>query len=234
MKKILFLGIACLALTLTSCRFVSSSTKTLKGFKALSSASESGINMGERVYNDLVEFNFIDSEGAYDIEWTKGPECVSVSAPDELLHHLVVKSEGGKLLLTTDGSKIKNWKNVKVHASSPALCGLNIKGAVDFAANDVTCDGDFDITVSGAADLKIKGLKAGDVKLVVNGAGDMEIDNMDCGTVDVIVNGAGNIELAGNCDSVNAEINGAGEIDIKHLSYKDSSLSRNGIGRILR
>lgn len=235
MKKNMF-KIVCTAvlvvLASTSCKFVSiKNTKGLEGLKEIAVSEESSAVTDTRVYNDISGFNVIISEGAYDISYSNGPERVEVSAPENILSHLVVKaSENGELLLTSDGTKIKNWKNVKVNISSPELKGLDIRGAVDFDSQSIKTEGDFKVTVSGAADVQIDNLEAENIEVVINGAGEMNLNGINCRKVMVEVNGAGDIKLKGDAQKADLTINGAGSVNIKNLNCPDIHTNRNGIG----
>lgn len=230
---------AVLVMVSTSCKFISykgsEAVRNLGELMELTPADESGINMGERVYNDIPSIRYIICEGSYDIEYTQGPERVVVSAPDKYIHQILVKtSENGELVLTGEGKVAKNIKNVKVRISSPQLTGIDVNGAIVLNADAISSPDDFKFNIYGAADADIKSLSAANLSLCVNGAGDIEISGIKCSRTDITINGAGDVTLKGEAGSAEATINGVGSINAKDLSCPDFKTHRNGIGSISR
>lgn len=236
------LSIIIAALSLTAaisqgCMFVSVDSSKIKlGGPSITVDDDAPV-----VTKEITDFTFdsIQAKGAYDMEYRTGECKVILSAPEAIMEHLLVADGDGVLNIGTDGTNIKNWKNVKAVVYAPSLKRVTISGAVDFEADEITADeyaanGVFSLEINGAAEFEVDRLKASGFEMEVNGAGEIHVKGMDCKDVKAVVNGAGEIELAGKAASTMFEINGAGDIDVRKLDCDNVKFDRRGAATIRR
>lgn len=114
-----------------------------------------------------------------------GAGRLDMSSPVVLAESLSVEMEGAAQVNVTD-------------LTVPALT-LEIEGAGKCTIDRVSSEGDIDIEMDGAADLKAHVL---------------------CQELSVELNGAGNAVLSGECKHLNCEENGAAKVDSSALSIK--------------
>jgi hypothetical protein len=233
MKRIAYILAAAALLTLPSCRFIRVSDEfkeKLNGY-----AEENALTASDNIIsrNDVTgEFHSIQSNVPGDVLYTPGNCAIKIEGPDNVLQHIKVYNDNGTLTIKTDGTKFRKLQKLSIKLSSPVLEDLDFNGAVDFNAPEGITALDFNLTVNGAGDIFIAGLKADRAALTVNGAGDVDVDDLDCERVAVAVNGAGDANVAGRAASANLSISGAGDIDASGLQCPKIESSVHGIGRI--
>ena len=235
MKRIAYILAAALLLTLPSCRFVRISDEMKEKLKDLTESE--GITASENLItqdNVTGKFHSIQCNVPGDVIYTPGDCAISLNGPDNVIQHVKVYNENGTLIVKTDGTKFHQLKKFTIRLSSPVLEELNFNGAVDFSAPEGITALDFNLTVNGAGDISIDGLKADKAELTMNGAGDVDIDRLDCERINVAVNGAGDVRLAGQAAHADLGISGAGDIDAASLRCDDIDSKVRGIGRIKR
>ena len=243
MKKTFTLLAAAALLILPSCRFIKISEEVKQQIKE-NGITWSGDNAGETITasdnyitrdETTGEFHALSCNLPGDILYTPGPCALSIYASDNVLEHVTVRNESGTLEIKSDLKSIRNAKNIKINVSSPVLEGLNVNGAVDFKAPQGITALDFVVTINGAGDLEIDGLKSGKAVITVNGAGDADIHKIDCDALTVAINGAGDAVLDGKVSGkADLSISGAGDIDATALKTGSIETNVRGIGMIRR
>lgn len=221
------------ALCMQSCRFVKVKGKLAKGIIS-SEVVEAKGDVMTREMADVADFSTIVCEGSYDINYVIGDSYLKISAPENVIEHIVANVENGVLKVGTDGTKFRNLKNVTVIVKSPALDKIVVDGAADVAAPQIRSNGTFDLEINGAADIDIDSLEADNINVTINGAGDLDMEGLQTGGLKVEINGAGDVKAWGRAHSANFTINGAGSIDAKRLDCPDINTNRNGIGKVYR
>ena len=248
MKRIAYILAAAALLILPSCRFVRISDELKKQFNESMSMdiefNGNDIVIGEApitasdnyiTRNDMTgEFHSLQCNIPGDVIYTPGDCTISLEGPDNVLQHIKVNNENGTLVVKTDGVTIRKLKKFIVRISSPVLEDLDFNGAVDFKAPQGITALDFSLTINGAGDVDINGLKADKASLTVNGAGDVDAAGLDCERITVAVNGAGDANVAGRAASANLSISGAGDIDASRLECPEIQSKVHGLDRIKR
>ena len=246
MKRIAYILAAAMLLTLPSCRFVRVSDEMKEKLKDINmdidfNGESVNLNGKEAITasdnyitkdNMTGEFHSIQCNVPGDVIYTPGDCAVSLEGPDNVIQHIKVNNENGKLVVKTDGVTIRKLKKFTVRLSSPVLEDLDFNGAIDFSAPQGITALDFNLTVNGAGDVDIKGLQADKAVLTVNGAGDVDIEKLDCERITVAVNGAGDANVSGTARSASLSISGAGDIDASGLQCPAIDSKVHGIGRI--
>jgi len=207
---------------------------------------------------DIKDFKALEVSLSAKIDYQCGvAPYLEISGPSKkLLESVEVIEKDGVLTIgMKKGSSLQNIRRVRVRVGSNSISSIDLPGAVKFATHGpVRSNGDFSLTVSGAAEaevseveadavtLKLSGagsLSANDVKCksmksTMSGTGGLDVLGLDCsGMLEVSVNGVGGATFEGRADSASLKLNGAGVIDVKKLDCKNVRPSLNGVGRII-
>lgn len=231
MKKIISFAVALLAVC--ACNFITVDGKSLKeSFNRTRLVASKTII--EKTY-DVDRFDRIECAGSFDIDYTAGQHFLSISAPDNVMDHIIVEFENGCLKVKMDKSfRIINLQKIQMTVHCPKLNGVSISGAGDFKAVDGIRSDDLNVRISGAGDFDANGIKADKLNINVSGAGDIDADNIDCKEVRVNISGAGDIELSGKAGTADISISGAGDIDIRNLKADSTDTRISGAGKVYR
>lgn len=246
MKRIAYILAAAMLLTLPSCRFVRVSDEMKEKLKDINmdidfNGESINLNGKEAITasdnyitrNDMTgEFHSIQCNIPGDMIYTPGDCAIKFDGPDNVLQHIKVYNDNGTLVVKTDGITIRRLRKFTIHLSSPVLEDLDFNGAIDFNAPQGITALDFNLTVNGAGDIDINGLKADKATVTVNGAGDVDVDGLDCEHIEVAVNGAGDANVSGRAATARLNISGAGDIDASGLQCPAIDSKVHGIGRI--
>lgn len=234
MRRIISFALALLAVC--ACNFITVDGKSLdemisKSKKSRFIASKTII---EKTF-DVEKFDRIDCSGSFDIDYSAGQHFLSISAPDNVMEHIIVEFENGCLKVKMDKSfRIINLQKIQMSVHCPKLNGVSISGAGDFKAVDGIRADDLDVKISGAGDFEANGIKAGNIRISISGAGDVDADNIDCKEVSAWISGAGDIELSGKAKTADIRISGAGDIDIRDLKADNTDTRISGAGKVYR
>lgn len=239
MKRIAYILAAAVLLILPSCRFIRISDELKKQFNESMSMDivigEEPITASDNYItrNDVTgEFHSLLCNVPGDVIYTPGDCAISFEGPDNVLQHIKVNNENGTLVVKTDGITIRKLKKFTIKISSPVLEDLDFNGAIDFSAPQGITALDFNLTVNGAGDVDINGLKADNADLTVNGAGDVDVSQLDCERITVAVNGAGDANLSGRAAKADLSISGAGDIDASRLQCPAIESKVHGLGHV--
>lgn len=240
MKKVFHILAAAALLLLPSCRFVRISDEIKdqieqNGIKWMGEESLERITASDNIItrNDVTgEFHALSCNLPGDVIYTPGECTLTISGPDNILDHIRVNNENGSLSITSDGSRFRNLKNLKISVSSPVMEDMVFNGAVDFKAPEGITALDFALTVNGAGDVDIASLKADSANVQINGAGDATLNGLDCENLSVAIAGAGDAILNGRASQADLSISGAGDIDARNLRCEQIQSKVRGVGSI--
>ena len=175
----------------------------------------------------ISEFTEIAASGGLRIEWHSGTPALSITTDENLLPYVENRISDNVLRLRTR-ERLRPTHGIKVIVSSRSLNGADLSGAVDLiakqvsgpkfylqsrGASDVTVDGNVDqllADMTGASDLKAKGLQAKTVKISTTGAASAYVSATD--TLRVSITGAGDVTYYGNPKTIEKHVTGAGSI----------------------
>jgi len=178
------------------------------------------------------KFTVIECTLPCDIKYTQGPESFKISAPQNILDHLVVAINDGKMKLCLDKTKWFNFDGVKVWISSRKLNEISINGAIEFEAESGIKTDSLIVNLNGASELEIAGLVADSASICSNGTADIEIDDVKCAKLETKINGAGDCKVKGiECESLEVTVNGTGGSTVEGYT-KQAKLTINGVGGI--
>ena len=175
----------------------------------------------------ISEFSEIAASGGLRIEWHSGTPALSVITDENLLPYVENRISDNVIRLRTR-ERLRPTHGIKVIVSSRSLNGADLSGAVDLiakqvsgpkfylqsrGASDVTVDGNVDqllADMTGASDLKAKGLQAKTVEISTTGAASAYVSATD--TLRVSITGAGDVTYYGNPKTIEKHVTGAGSI----------------------
>ncbi|MCM1078924.1 MAG: DUF2807 domain-containing protein [Bacteroidales bacterium] len=198
---------------------------------------------------DVKDFNALRIKNSADVIYTVSDTfSVRVKTRGGYLKNMDFQNEDSLLTIDFHQGISKNervWNinqtydgSCTIYISAPSLRGIRIEGAADFTCKDTIVTDAFKVSVAGAGDVEIAGIRArtveftlagaGDMKalldrvehsdLSIAGAGDMDIAFRDCSKAGVSVAGAGDVELRGTLGTLSKNIAGVGEIDTDKLT----------------
>ena len=152
---------------------------------------------------------------------------MSITTDENLLPYVENRISDNVLRLRTR-ERLRPTHGIKVIVSSRSLNGADLSGAVDLiakqvsgpkfylqsrGASDVTVDGNVEqllADMTGASDLKAKGLQAKTVEISTTGAASAYVSATD--TLRVSITGAGDVTYYGNPKTIEKHVTGAGSI----------------------
>ncbi|MDE5987439.1 MAG: DUF2807 domain-containing protein [Prevotella sp.] len=125
-----------------------------------------------------------------------------------------------------------------VYISAPYLQHVGISGSADFTCKDTIATKDFEVSIAGSGDVRLKGVKAetvtfkiagsGDIdaslcdvaysEFSIAGSGDMDVDFRDCGDASARISGSGDMDFSGTLGTLSQSVAGSGDIKTKKLT----------------
>lgn len=144
-----------------------------------------------------------------------GNWSAEVSAPENYLDHIELKTEEGCLNIQFDDKGRYRSSKVCVTVFSPSLASARIQGAGDFMAED-GCGASEELT------------------LTIQGAGDVNVAGLDIERLSILIQGAGDVVASGKAEEVSVTIQGAGDVDIRSLEAGSVNSTIQGAGEIKR
>ncbi len=196
----------------------------------LSSCHWAGIRGNGHIVTENREvrpFTEMQADGAYDVAWTTGAPAVSIKTDENLLKHIQVRSENGKLTIDW-GKPLRGTHGIKINIASPVLSRVQLNGAVRFSgsnlsgpelyleangASRIKLQGDVNALsaeMNGASRLEADSLSTRAMELSISGAGRADVNVSEVLKVDI--SGAGKVTYSGNPKTVDKTISGAGSV----------------------
>lgn len=167
----------------------------------------SGVAGGED--RTVEAFTQVEQMGSADLELEIGaPQRVRVSADDNLVPLIETRTVEGALRI----SSTKNYSSklgVQVQVAAPAIGGVTLTGAGDVKARGISGEG-FAATLKGAGDMQLAGA-ASELTLRVSGSGDVDASGVAAARVVVHVTGSGDVTVTAS-ERVEAHISGSGNV----------------------
>lgn len=177
-------------------------------FKGKSVKEKSGGAVVSKI-RELGPFTRIDVGGAGNVQIECGKEqTVEVTADNNLLSSIETEVRGNTLYITTVGNPFN-------------------KGSVDLKISLEKLD---ELSLSGAANVRIINLKNDNVKISQSGAGEVAMESVQCREINFESSGASDITAEGECEKVSIDLSGTGSIKLKELKTDDMSISISGAG----
>lgn len=166
---------------------------------------------------DFDDFDSVSIGGVYEVDIKVGPSySISLTGNEDQMENVKVKSEDGMLYL---GKKDKKYKKKKQHnhkgiiakITLPDLEALRVSGVASGDVENVDAD-DFDLSVSGVAEVNIDGT-CNALTARVSGVGELDAENFKCKDVNVTLSGVGEVSVHAS-ESVDVKASGVGDVQV--------------------
>jgi len=173
------------------------------------------------------DFNEIEADGGFQIDWRNGAPSLSITTDENLLSHITTETSDHHLRLHSHGN-IWSRHGIKVAISSPNRTGAKLTGAAKLIANQLSGTS-FAVESTGAAKVQLDGA-VDDLVTDMTGASKLDADSLRTKTATisstgaskadvnvseslrVSITGAGKVVYAGNPPKVEKHVSGAGTI----------------------
>jgi len=175
----------------------------------------------------IADFSALVVSGGYKITWSSGKPALTITTDQNLLP-LIKATVSGNTLQIESEDNLRPTKGITITLSSASLADVQLNGAVDLTASqlsgrglklesngaaDITIAGsvtNLEATLSGACRLNAKSLKAQTATVSLNGAsyGDVTVT----GALNASISGTGVLTYSGNPKSVEKNVSGVGSI----------------------
>lgn len=219
-KHITYLAVAAIAVSsvpfLSSCRIV----KVKKNVETIT----------RRL--DLKDFNKIEMNGAYDLEYTQGPYSVTLIIPKEVEDNISVGVTDSLLKVEDTRAKFTTrTRKITTRISAPVLSLLRTSGAVNVDINNIDVTNLY-VESNGAGDIDITDSRINNGTITINGAGKLDSEKIHGETLIINVNGAGKVDIDGEYEHAFINLAGASFADISELKCNDLHTQSSGASKI--
>ena len=158
-------------------------------------------------------------------------ESVTVEAEDNLLPQLSTKVKSGTLVLenseTNWSKRVNPTQSVKITITVKNLKEIDFPSAGTLVVEALTSD-ELKLSISGASEVTLSGLKVGKLDVTLSGAGKITADGK-ADDVNVSISGLGNFEGAGlSSQTANIDISGAGNATLRVSDQLTANVSGAG------
>ncbi len=165
---------------------------------------------------DYKNFDQINVGGVFEVDVSVGAAfAITISGSEKDMEDLDVYEKDGVLYLKTEknnrSKKNNNREEVNVRVSLPSLSALKVSGVASGDITGVDAD-DFDLRVSGVAEVEIEG-RCNSLKARVSGVGELDARNFKCKSADVALTGVGEMSVFAS-ESVDVTASGVGSVDV--------------------
>ena len=198
---------------------------------------------------DVKDFNKLQLDTYADVVYTVSDTfSVRVKAGEGDMKNLQFENKDSVLYIdyrSSDNENGRIWninfhrnRSCTVYISAPYLEHIGISGSADFTCKDTIATKDFNVSIAGSGDVKLKGVKAeavtfkiagsGDIdaslcdvaysKFAIAGSGDMDVNFRDCGEASASISGSGDMDFSGTLGSLAQSVAGSGDIKTKKLT----------------
>ncbi len=158
---------------------------------------------------NIESFNKIDISGGFEVMIHQDKKERLELEVDENLLELIITEVKNNTLFISSSEPIGNSTALKLYITTNDLEHIDAAGAIELN-NKGTFNGEnLDISVSGAADIKL---------------------NVDITNLEIDLSGASETTLSGSADNFNIDISGAGELEAKKLKTRNTTIDISGAG----
>ena len=171
-------------------------------------------------------FNRVEADGAFTINWTTGPAKLSITTDDNLFEYIRTNLSEDRLRIEWI-KPLKGTHGIKVDVSSPSLTHATMNGAVKLTATNLSGP-EFYLEGNGATKATLSGnvnAMSGDL----NGASKLDAEDLTTRAMELSISGAGkaNVHVT---EALKVSISGAGKVTYTG----DPKVSRDisGAGRV--
>jgi len=175
----------------------------------------------------IADFSALVVSGGYKITWSSGKPALTITTDQNLLPLIKTTVSGNTLQIESQGT-LAPTKGITITLSSASLADVQLNGAVDLTASQLSGHG-FKLESNGAADISVAG-SVTNLEATMSGACRLNAKALQTQTATVTLTGAsyGDVTVTG---TLNASISGTGVLT---YSGNPKSVEKNvsGVGRI--
>ncbi|WP_084608580.1 head GIN domain-containing protein [Xylanibacter oryzae] len=164
-------------------------------------------------YSDM-NFQSIDFNTVGEVEFvqTKGGKCsISVTAPDNYMPFIILKTEKGALSISSDERYDMQDGRIKIRICAPTLNSIDN---------------------SGVGTINIGNLNVPKIDIDNSGVGKLKIDNIEAVSVKIDNSGVGSVEIKGKASNAVLDCSGVGSINALDLHAVTVKADVSGVGGI--
>lgn len=159
---------------------------------------------------------------------------ITLKSSQEVLDHVKVRVEDGKLRLSINGRYRMPEKAIVVaEIKTPIVNKFVMNGVKCLKIDTLLLNSPLEIEMDGVGSLIANKITSHENKLLLNGDGYAEIKNIETGNLQIALNGGGGAKISGESKSVVALLQGCGNMDFSGLiSETEIVQTINGDGKI--
>lgn len=187
--------------------------KTMNFFKnslaiiLVSVLSLTAFGQTERQTRQVSDFTGIDVGGAFHVFFTQGDSYSLVLETNPDLFDKITTEVKGNTLHINSSKTLKNYDKLALYITAPALNELKASGAAVFNTQNMLETGNFSLTASGAANVKM----------------DLETNSLVSK-----ISGAANVVLKGSATNHQSDVSGASVLKAENLNTIDADVKISG------
>jgi hypothetical protein len=175
----------------------------------------------------VTDFSALVVSGAYTITWSSGKPALTITTDQNLLPLIKTTISGNTLQIESEDN-LRPTKGITITLSSASLADVQLNGAVDLTASQLSGHG-LKLESNGAADINVAG-SVTNLEANLSGACKLDAKSLQTQSATVSLNGAsyGDVTVTG---ALNASISGTGVLT---YSGNPKSVEKNvsGVGSI--
>jgi hypothetical protein len=154
------------------------------------------------------DFDEIEANGGFQIEWRSGAPSLSITTDENLLRHITAENIDHRLRLHSRGN-LWPTHHINVAISSPKRLGAKLTGAARLTAGQLSGPS-FAVESTGAATIQLDG-NIDDLVTDMTGASKLKAESLQTKTATISSTGASHAEVAVS-QSLKVSITGAGKV----------------------
>ena len=187
---------------------------------------------------NLSSFSEVSAHEGISVYLSKGSDesaRVVINSGDIDLDEVLTEVSGDRLKIHLEDRK--GWNNsrnvdVDVYVTFKSLSALRAASAASIEAKDVIeANGDFDVDVSSAGDIRAKITGIDELEVEASSAGDVELE-VEADEIDANVSSSGGIEISGVARIQDIEASSSGDYEGFDLESKEAEASASSGGSI--
>ncbi|MFH0733998.1 MAG: head GIN domain-containing protein [bacterium] len=179
---------------------------------------------------NIDNFSELELSGAFDVNLIIDDKTsLEIKAEDNLMKYIKTEVHGNSLSISTK-KNLNPKRKIVINITTPQLSGVSVSGANDLGVKGLKNE-DFFVNLSGAGSVNVEG-KTDELQVDISGAANLHAKNLIANDVRIDISGASDADVYAN-NSLNATVSGVGNIN--YYGNPPKVLHRvSGIGSIKR
>jgi len=177
---------------------------------------------------EIDEFENLDLSGAFTVKVNIGNRTdLKIEGDRNLLKYIKTVVKGNTLEISSK-KDLRPKKKIVIYITTPELNDVSVSGANDLFINGLKND-EFFVNLSGAGSVYVEG-KTDDLQVSISGAANLNAKDLIAENVSVDISGAADAEVYAN-ESLNATVSGVGNVTY-YGNPKSINPKVSGVGSI--